>query len=250
MRVSIITTTYNSGRTIRDTIESVLSQDYPDIEYIIIDGASTDDTLRIVNEYADRISLVISEPDEGIYDAMNKGIRMATGDVVGMLNSDDFFASSDIVSRIASEFTKSSLDAVYGDVRFVSPNDLSRCVRHYSSRVFRRPLMRLGFIPAHPSFYVRRMWYEHLGLYDTSYRICADFELLLRFIYVQRINIRYLPFDFVTMRTGGISTKGLRCHICIMKEHLRACRENKVYTNPLLLSFRYLYKLTEFICVY
>ncbi|WP_102408581.1 glycosyltransferase family 2 protein [Parabacteroides bouchesdurhonensis] len=250
MKISVITTTYNSGRTVRDTIESVLSQDYPDIEYIIIDGASTDDTLRIVNEYADRISWIVSEPDKGIYDAMNKGIRMATGDVVGILNSDDFFASQDVVSRIASEFAEPSLDAVYGDVRFVSPEDLSRCVRHYSSRIFRRPLMHLGFIPAHPSFYVRRVWYERLGLYNMSYRICADFELLLRFIYIQRINVRYLPFDFVTMRTGGVSTNGFQCYKCIMEEHRRACRENKVYTNPFLLSLRYLYKLTEFICAY
>lgn len=247
MKVSIITTAYNSGATIRQTIESVLSQDYRDIEYIIIDGGSTDHTMLIVSEYGNRISCAVSEPDAGIYDAMNKGIRMATGDIIGILNSDDFFASSKVVSRVADAFVDLSIDGVYGDVRFVSSADLSRCVRHYSSKVFCRWLMRLGFMPAHPSFYVRRSCYQRLGLYNTSYQIGADFELLLRFIFVNQISIRYLPFDYVTMRTGGVSTQGFRSHLCIMKEHLRACRTNGVYTNRFLLSLRYLYKITEFL---
>lgn len=249
MKVSIITTSFNSGTTIRRTIESVLTQEYKDIEYIIIDGASTDHTMMIVEEYGNRIACVVSESDAGIYDAMNKGIRLATGDIVGLLNSDDFYTSTDVVGRIVLALTDSSVDGVYGDVHFVRSKDLSRCVRYYSSERFRRSLMRLGFMPAHPSFYVKRSCYEQFGLYKTSYQISADFELLLRFIYVHRICIRYLPFDFVTMRLGGASTQGIRSHLCIIREHLRAFRENEVYTNLFLLSLRYLYKVTEFISI-
>lgn len=246
MKVSIITPSYNSSSTIRDTIESVLSQTYPDIEYIIIDGASTDHTMLVINEYINRIACVISEPDLGLYDAINKGISLATGDIIGILNSDDFYTSPDVVSCIVEALQDPQVDAVYGNVRFVSPAHLSHCVRHYSSRIFRRPLMRLGFMPAHPSFYVKRWCYEQLGVYKPTYRICADFELLLRFIFVNRIRTRYQPMDFVTMRLGGVSTGGFRSHLCIMKEHLQAFRTNGVYTNFFLLSLRYLYKITEF----
>lgn len=246
MKISVITTTYNSAATIRQTIESVLAQDYAEIEHIIVDGASTDHTMAIVGQYADHIACIRSEPDRGIYDAMNKGIALATGQVVGFLNSDDFYASADVVSRIAAGFADPTVEAVCGDVRFVAASDLDRCVRHYSSKVFSRWLMRIGLMPAHPSFYARRSCYERLGTYNPSYRVCADFELLLRFIFVNRIRLRYLPFSFVTMRLGGISTQGVSSHRLIMSEHLRAFRENKVYTNPLLLSLRYLYKLTEY----
>ena len=204
MKISIITATYNSAATVRHTIESVLNQTYPDIEYIIIDGASKDDTLDIVNEYSDRIATVISERDKGIYDAMNKGVAAATGDVIGILNSDDFFTDDRVIQRVVDAFDTQELDAVYGDIHYVNDDDLSKCVRYYSSKVFSRPLMRLGFMPAHPSFYVRRSCYEKYGSFKLNYKIGADFECLLRFIFVNRIRTKYLPFDFVTMRTGGV----------------------------------------------
>ena len=250
MKISLITTTFNSGGTFTNTLESVLNQSYlTDIEYIIVDGASKDNTLDIIRAYEPQFQgrmKWISEPDRGLYDAMNKGICMATGDVVGILNSDDFFTSNDVLEKVAECFADNDVDAVYGDIHFVRSDDLNRCVRYYSSRIFRRGLMRLGFIPAHPSFYCRRECFEKYGCYKTDYKIAADFDLLLRFIYVHRIRIKYLPVDMVTMRLGGASTSGLKSRMTGMKEHLRSFRENGVKTNCFLLSLRYFYKLTEY----
>lgn len=248
MKISLITVTYNSGATLRDTIHSVLSQTYQNIEYIIVDGQSTDNTLEIIHEYESLFEgrmHWISEGDSGLYDAINKGITMATGDVVGILNSDDYYTSSLIVEEIAGNFDK-NIDAVYGDVHFVKPDDLKHSIRYYSSKVFRPSLMKFGLIPAHPSFYCRRECYEKYGLYKTDFKIAADFDLLLRFIYIHNISLKYLPIDMVTMRMGGVSTNGLKSHVCIMKEHLRSFKENRVKSNVFLLSLRYLYKLTEF----
>lgn len=248
MKISLITATYNSSATLSDTIESVLRQRYEEIEYIVVDGASDDGTMELVRRYEPLFKgrmRYISEPDRGIYDAMNKGIAMATGDVVGLLNSDDFFTSDDILEQVAAALGDPQIDAVYGDIHFVRSSDLSRPVRYYSSRRFRRWQMRLGFLPAHPSFYCRREVYLRYGLYDASYRIAADFELLLRLLFVHRIPTRYLPLDFVTMRTGGASTSGLRSHWTGCREHLRAYRKNGVRSNLLCEALRYLYKLGE-----
>lgn len=246
MRISLITACYNSGSTLRDTMESVLRQTYHDIEYIIVDGASKDDTMDLVREYESRFEgrlRWISEPDKGIYDAMNKGLAMASGDVVGILNSDDFFSSNDILARVASEMSDENLDAVYGDIHFVNDEDLTKCVRYYSSRYFRRWQMRLGFMPAHPSFYCRRRVYDEYGVFNASYRVSADFELLLRLIFIHRIRIKYLPLDFVTMRTGGASTSGLKSHKKIIEEHLRAYRDNGVRSNLFFECIRFPCKL-------
>ena len=250
MKFSIITATYNSEATVKDTIESVLKQTYRDIEYIIVDGGSKDKTLEIVKHYEPEFEgrmKWISEKDNGIYDAMNKGIRMATGDVVGILNSDDFYTSENVLEHINRAFLTNDVDAVYADIHFVDNDNLKKTVRYYSSKVFRRWLMRLGFMPAHPSFYIKRECLDRVGLYDTSYRIAADFEFLLRAIFINRIRTRYMKEDFVTMRTGGVSTSGLSSHKMIMKEHLRAFKENNIYTNRLLLSLRYVYKVGEVI---
>lgn len=248
MKISIITATYNSGKTLRDTIESVLRQSYTDYEYIVKDGGSKDDTLEIVKAYApkfgDKIK-AISEPDQGIYDAMNKGIQMATGDVIGILNSDDFYTSADALQVIADTFANNDIDATYGDIHFVNDDDLSKCVRYYSSAIFRRSFMRFGLMPAHPSFYCKKAVYEKYGSFDTSYKVAADFENLLRIIYVGNIKTKYIPKDFVTMRTGGASTAGLSSRTQIMKDHLRALKANGIYSNVFLLSLRYIYKLYE-----
>lgn len=249
MKISLITVTYNSAKTLPDTIQSVLSQSYSNIEYIIIDGASQDNTIDIVKEYEPlfngRIGW-ISERDDGLYDAINKGIAMSTGDVVGILNSDDFFTSPTVIEEIANNFSE-EIDAVYGDVHFVNSTDLARPIRYYSSKIFRPSLMKLGFMPAHPTFYCRKSCYDKYGLYKTDFKIAADFDLLLRFIYVHHISLKYLPFDMVTMRVGGASTNGLKSHVCIMKEHLRSFKENGLKSNFFLLSLRYFYKLTEYI---
>lgn len=251
MKISLITVTYNSSKTLKDTFNSVLKQSHPNFEYIVVDGASKDDTVSIIKEYDSLFQgklKWVSEPDNGLYDAMNKGIRMATGDIVGIINSDDYFTSNYVLQEIATTFKQNkNLDAIYGDIHFVHPDNLQKCVRYYSSKIFKRSLMRLGFIPAHPSFYIRRECFDKYGLYKTDYKIAADFEFLLRVIFKNNIRTKYLPMDMVTMRTGGTSTSGIKSHIGIMKEHLRAFKENEIYTNVGLLSLRYIYKIGEII---
>ena len=250
MKVSIITATYNSEKTLRNTINSVLYQSYKDIEYIVVDGASKDSTLDIVKSYENLFDgrlRYVSEKDSGLYDAMNKGIRMATGDVIGILNSDDFLSQEDAISWVVQALQDSNVDAVYGDIHYVDDADLSKCVRYYSSKIFRRGLMRLGFMPAHPSFYCKTEVYRENGVFDTTFKQAADFELLLRLIYCKSIRTKYLPIDFVTMRTGGLSTSGFRSHKAIMKDHRKALRVNGVWSCYLLLALRYLYKMTELI---
>ena len=250
MTISIITATFNSAATVRDTIESVLRQTYKDIEYIIKDGGSKDDTLAICREYEphfDGRMKIISCPDTGIYDAMNQGIEAATGDVVGILNSDDFYTSEDVLAIINTALEHDDCDAVYGDIHYVKSDHLERCVRYYSSRNFTRERMMQGYIPAHPSFYCRREVYQKYGLFDTSFRVAADFEQLLRLIYIEKIRIKYIEKDFVTMRMGGASTSGIKSHVRIMKDHLRAFKKNKIKNNVFRLSLRYFSKLTEFV---
>ena len=250
MKLSIITATYNSERTLRDTMESILSQTFQDFEYIIVDGASKDATLDIIREYEPRFQgkmRYVSEPDKGIYDAMNKGFAMATGDVIGILNSDDFFTSEDVLQTVVDGFAGEYVDAVYADIHFVGTDDLTKCVRYYSSSVFRPWMMRFGMIPAHPSFYCRKAVYDQYGSFDTTYRIAADFEILLRLIFIHRIRTRYVKKDFVTMRLGGASTTGYGSWSLIMKEHLQIMKRHGVVTNRFLLSLRYIYKLFEFL---
>lgn len=248
MTLSIITATYNSADTLTDTLESVLAQTFTDYELIIVDGQSTDGTLEIIERYAPRFEgrlRVVSEPDQGIYDAMNKGIRMCRGEVVGLLNSDDFYTSPHVLATLAKTIEDSRVDAVYGDVHYVAPNDVSKMVRYYSSRPFRPWMMRLGFMPAHPSFYCRREVYQQYGLFDIQYKVAADFEQLLRLIFIHRITTAYVPLDCVTMRVGGASSSGLQSHRRILSDHLQAFRQHHVYTNVFLLSLRYLYKMAE-----
>lgn len=256
MVISVVTACLNNESTIRDTLESVLAQDYAAIEHIIVDGGSTDGTIDILREYEDRyrkegkILKWKSGPDGGIYDAMNKGIERATGDVVGLLNADDFYTSTDILSKVAGTISGTTadgrqMDAVYGDIHFVRPGNLKRCARYYSSRGFRRWKMHLGFVPAHPSFYCRREIYTLYGMYDTGYRISADFDQLLRLIYIHKINIAYIPADFVTMRTGGVSSSGFRNYLQMFREKRRAFRKNGVYSNIMLQGLCYCYKAFE-----
>lgn len=246
MKITIITTSWNSGKTIGDTIRSVLAQSYTDFEHIIVDGNSSDDTMSIVKEFEPLYHgklRYISEPDHGIYDAMNKGIAMATGDIIGTLNSDDFYSSDDILQSIVDNIE--NVDAVYADVHYIKGNDIEAGVRYYSSKRFRRWQMCMGFMPAHPSFYCRKAVYDRLGKFDLSYKIASDFELLLRFIYLHNIKTRYIRKNFVTMRIGGASTSGLKSHLQILKDHMGAYRKNKVYSNYLLEGCRYAYKVME-----
>jgi glycosyltransferase involved in cell wall biosynthesis len=245
--ITIITVSYNSAATISDTIDSVLSQTYQDIEYIIIDGASSDGTIEIIRSYGSKISRFITEPDRGIYDAINKGIAISTGDIVGIVNSDDVFYDRQVIGKVAESFMENDIDAVYGDAIFVSPENTLRIVRYYSSGAFHPGRFRFGFMPAHPSFYVKRAFFEKLGLYKTDYKIAADFELLLRFLYVNRIRTKYIEMPFVSMRMGGRSNKSPKSNIILNREILRACRENGLKTGYFLIYLKYFFKVFEFV---
>lgn len=246
MKVSIVTITYNSAKTLGSTLESVKSQDYPDIEHIIVDGLSTDDTMQIVGQFS-HVSKVISERDQGLYDALNKGILMATGDIVGLLHSDDFLASTNTISKIVESFMKNDTDAIIGDVAFVRPNNLEKVVRHYSSKHWNPSKFVKGFMPPHPSFYCKRELYIKHGLYKINYKIAADYELLIRFFYVFKISYIIVPITMVYMRTGGASNSGVRSRYILNKEIVRACEENGLKTNLLKLSLKYTTKIFEFI---
>ena len=249
MKISIITATYNSASTVKNTIESVLRQSYTDIEYIIVDGKSKDNTIDIVKSYEARFDgrlRWISEPDKGIYDAMNKGINLATGDVVGILNSDDFFTSDSIIQSVADALKDESLDSVFGDIHFVDDSDLTKSVRYYSSALFRTWKLRFGYMPAHPSFYARRKVFEQNGLYSLDYKIASDYDMMVRLFYKAGITYKYLPLDMVTMRTGGVSTASLKNRILITREDVKACRTYGMYTCLPMVCVKYLTKIFEF----
>ena len=250
MKISLVTVAYNSAATIRDTIESVLKQDYADLEYIIVDGKSKDNTVEIIKEYEPRFNGRMrwsSEKDAGLYDAMNKGIRMATGEVVGILNSDDFYHRTDSISLVADTFARTGTDAVYSDVLFVNPDDLNTVVRYYSSAKFTLARFRFGFMPAHPTFFTKKCFFEQFGYYMTDYQISADYELLIRFMYKNRIKTQYIPADFMTMRMGGTSSASWKRRWVLTYECIRAARGNGLYTNLFLLLLKYPVKIFEYI---
>ena len=247
--ISIITATFNSAKTLKDTIQSVLRQTNEDFEYLIIDGGSTDETIDIVKSYESEFSgrlKWVSEKDQGIYDAMNKGIKMASGDVVGILNSDDYFTSDDILQTVDNAFKSHEIDAIYGDIHFIRDGNPQKCVRYYSSRMFRPFWLRFGFMPAHPSFYCKREVFEKAGLYSLDYKIGADYEMMVRLFKKYRIMSQYINKDFVTMRTGGASNNNVRSRITLINEDVKACKENGVYTNSLFVMLKFMYKIFEF----
>lgn len=247
MKVSIVTVVYNCASTISGCIESVLNQDYHDVEYIVVDGASKDGTVDIVKQYGDRIAKFVSEKDKGIYDAMNKGIKMATGDVVGILNADDFFYSNDTISKIVAAFeAEKDLDATIADIVFVNA-DNTRILRHYNARKWRPAKFAWGYMPPHPSFFCKRAIFDELGYYKTDYKIAADYELLIRYLYVAAINYKYLPIITTRMRMGGVSTKNLNSIITLNKEIKRACKENHLNTNFMKIYTKYVFKPFEFV---
>lgn len=252
MKISLITATFNSATTLPTTIQSVLSQSYPDIEYIIIDGGSKDNTVSIIKEYEPCFGGEmhwISERDKGLYDAMNKGIRMATGDIVGIINSDDFYHRTDVIEKVVEVFRDSEAQAVYGDVRFVNPDNLGKTVRYYSSHNFSLRCFRYGFMPAHPTFFTYRKFFEQWGYYKTDYKIAADYELLIRFLYTHHLKTKYLPLDFMKMRTGGASTASIKSNILLNKEIVRACRKNGIWTCMPLLLLKYFIKIFELVFI-
>ena len=244
MRVSIVTVCYNRARTIRETIESVLEQDYPDIEYIIVDGASTDGTIDIINEYKDKTFRILSEPDHGMYEAINKGIRLATGDVIGLVHSDDILWDSHVVSNVVRRFEETGADIIYGDGVFVDPIS-NKVKRNWRGGRFSRLKVKLGWLPLHPTCYMKRSILMENGLYDESYQIAADTELLVRYFLNYQLKIDYFPRRVVRMRLGGLSTDRAKRKL-MWREDVRLYKVHGFWAVPTKLM-KMIWKLPQLI---
>jgi len=246
MKISLITVVYNRVTTIERTILSVLEQSYPDIEYIVVDGASTDGTLDVVRQYEKRISKVISEKDTGVYDAINKGIRAATGTIVGILHADDRFAHKNVLSQIAATLrNEPEADCLFGDVGFVRTSGPEKIIRYFSSSIFHPNRFKLGIMPAHPTFYCYKKYFDQYGLYRTDLEISADFDLLLRFLYKHQLRYVYLPKILVVMNMGGKSTRGVGSTLKINRENRKILREHGIRSSFVHLYSRYFIKIRE-----
>ncbi|MGC6533366.1 MAG: glycosyltransferase family 2 protein [Flavobacteriales bacterium] len=247
MRISIITIAYNSAETIEATIQSVIAQDYTDVEYIIIDGASKDATMDVVDRYRDQIAVVVSESDKGIYDAMNKGVARATGEVVGILNSDDFYADNTVLSDVAARFRETGADAVYADLVYVERDNPDKVVRYWKSKPYKPGMFRKGWMPAHPTFFLKNECYRAHGTYSTELRSAADYELMLRMLEKHAISAVHLPRLLTKMRVGGHSNVSLKNRIRANKEDRRAWKMNGLTPAWYTLTVKPLSKLTQFI---
>ena len=246
MKISVITVCYNSALTIKDTLESVALQRYKDFEHLIIDGGSKDGTLEIIRAWKGHPVRLISESDEGIYDAMNKGIKLATGDVVAFLNADDFYKDADVLARVARVMQAEQLDALYGDVEFFRPGQQDIVARRYNSGRFTAGRLGWGWMPAHPALFVRRALFERYGVFRTDYRIAGDFEFIARVFKHPELRHRHLPESLVRMQLGGVSTSGWRATLQLNREMMRACRSNSIPTNWVKMLLRYPFKALEF----
>jgi glycosyltransferase involved in cell wall biosynthesis len=249
MKISIITVSYNSSGTIGDTIESVLSQSYPDFEYIIVDGNSTDNTLDIIRSYGQERIKWISEPDKGIYDAMNKGLQMATGDVIGILNSDDFYIHSQVLAKVAKTFEQEQVDSVYSDLAYVDEKDTDKMIRYWKSGKYKEGSFLTGWMPPHPTFFVRRTVYEQYNPFDLRLKSAADYELMLRFIHKFKISGAYIPEILVKMRVGGKSNASLKNRLRANREDRLAWEYNKLTPRLYTLLLKPMRKLQQFVVV-
>ncbi|ABL02603.1 glycosyl transferase, family 2 [Candidatus Ruthia magnifica str. Cm (Calyptogena magnifica)] len=241
MKLSIITVVWNNKTTIKDAIDSVLSQNYQNIEYIVIDGGSSDGTIEIIKNYQNKITKFVSEPDKGIYDAMNKGIVLATGDIIGILNSDDFYINKFVIQKIIKVFEK-KVDCVFADLVYVRPNNLEKVIRRYDNSYFSPNKFAYGWMPAHPTFFVKKEVYQKYGMFRTDLKNAADFDILVRFLYTYKISYHYLPEVIVKMRIGGVSTSLSSIWINNI-ETLRVCKENGIKTNIFKILSKYLQKI-------
>jgi glycosyltransferase involved in cell wall biosynthesis len=245
MKVSIITVVLNNAEYIETCIQSVINQDYENIEYIVVDGGSTDGTIDVIKKYEDKITVWISEPDDGMYYAINKGIDMSSGDIIGMLHSDDLYIDAHVISNVVRKFGKDNVDSVYADLVYVERKNLRNVVRYYDSSVFRISKFAYGWMPAHPSCFIRKNVYAKYGLYKTDYIIAADYELLVRFYAKHRVSYSYLPKVIVKMRSGGLSTRNFKSNVILNGEIVRACRENGIETNMFKVYSKYFVKLAQ-----
>ena len=245
MKVSIITSCFNREATIGQAIESVLSQDYPNIVFIVFDGASKDNSLKVINQYKDRISVIVSEPDKGMYEGLNKGLRLATGDIIGLLHSDDFFYNNHVISDIVKHFKKTNADFVYGDGLFVDFNNTDKVVRNWIGGSYSKWKVKHGWLPLHPTCYIKRSAIEANGLYDETYKIAADSDFLFRYLYEADLKISYLHQYIVRMRMGGLSTDSKKRKM-MWEEDIRMYRSHGL--NPTFTKLQKMaWKVPQFI---
>lgn len=246
MKLTVITVSRNACATIADTLRSVAEQSHPDVEHIIVDGASTDGTLDVVREF-DHVAQLVSETDHGLYHAMNKGIRVATGDAIGILNADDVYAHPDVLKTVAGVFENQDVDACYGDLVYVGRDHPERIVRYWQSRPFSPGLFHRGWLPAHPTFFVRRSVYERFGSFDLRYKIQSDFELTMRLLEIHRVRSQYLPEVLVRMRMGGTTNNSLVNMIKGNLESYRACRRHGLAVTPWFFISKFALRLPQFL---
>jgi len=237
-KVSIITASYNSNETIESCIESVINQKYKNIEHIVIDGDSKDGAKKSIEKYKDHLATAIIEKDEGIYHAMNKGIALSTGDYIGFLNSDDYFADKNAISSIVDFISIDGLDGCYGNICYVEKTNPEKIIRNWKSSKYKVGMFSKGWAPPHPTFYVRREFYESYGYFNLNYNIAADFDLMLRFLEINRLNIKYLDKNLVNMRLGGISNSSLKNIIKQNIEIIKAIKDNNIFFNPFLFIYK------------
>lgn len=250
MKVSVITAVFNNKDTIGDTVRSVSNQVYKDVEHIIIDGGSTDETLEMIKRYADGVSRVISEPDRGVYDALNKGIRLSSGDIVGILNGDDVYAHNEVLKTVVDVFEKQNVDSCFGDLLYVDKQNINKVVRYWKSSHYKPGKFKYGWMPPHPTFFVKRQIYERFGQFNTNSRIAADYELMLRFLEKYRMSTYYIPDVLIKMRVGGISNRSLRNLFTKTSEDYKAWKINNLDRGPHTILLKNLSKIPQFLRKY
>jgi glycosyltransferase involved in cell wall biosynthesis len=228
MKISIITACYNNKETIEDTLHSVASQSYDQIEHIIIDGMSSDGTLDIIEQNKSKVTKIVSEKDTGIYDALNKGILLAEGEVIGFLHADDIYADETVITAVAEQFQKNDTDSVYGDLHYVSKHNTNKIIRYWISGNYQPKKIKRGWMPPHPTFFVKKRIYDQYGLFDTNLRIAADYDIILRFLGKHKISTSYLSKTLIKMRMGGESNKNLKNILQKMKDDVKALKKNNL----------------------
>lgn len=246
-KISIITVCYNSEKTIEDTIQSVINQTYENIEYIIIDGKSSDSTLFIINKYKNNISLIISEKDKGIYDAINKGIDLATGEIIGNLNSDDFYIDNNVIEDVVTQLQQTKAKGLYADLIYVDNENTNKITRLWKSNEYKKDMFLKGWMPPHPTFFVKKEIYQRYGKFNLDFTSAADYELMLRFIHKHEISLTYLPRVIVKMRVGGISNASLKNRIRANREDKKAWLINGLKPHPFTLILKPISKLSQFL---
>ena len=247
MKLTIITVVFNGAKTIKHTIESVLNQTYENVEYILIDGNSSDNTMDMVNEYKDTIDTIISEPDKGLWDAINKGIGLATGDIIGLLHADDFYTDEKVLQRVVSKLEESKTDTLFADLLYIKDDNLDLVLRYFSAKNFTPKKLTYGLMPPHPTFFVKKSVYEQYGTYRTDLKIASDYEMFVRLLYKNNVSYSYIHFPIVKMRVGGLSGGGLRNKMLMNREVVRAIKDNGIHASCLLILRKYPIKVLEVI---